>query len=416
MLVFVTNKHGEPLMPCYPRKARLLLKQQQAKVVKQTPFTIQLLHGSTGYKQEVSLGVDQGTKHVGLSATTEKVVLFEGEVKLRTDIQKNLATRSELRKSRRNRKTRYRKARFLNRKKPEGWLAPSVQHKVDSTIRILEKLHEILPIKHISMEVAQFDIQKIKNPSIQGVEYQQGEQLGFWNVREYVFYRDNHTCQHCKGKSKDSILNVHHIESRKTGGDSPDNLITLCETCHHKIHSEGLEYLFQRKRKSLRDATQMTIMRWFIYNKAKSLYPHLQLTYGYITKNTRISNGLEKSHMIDARCISGNPLSRPSTDSYLIKQVRKNNRQLHKAKILKGGVRKNNQAPKFVNGFQLFDKVIFNDQICFIFGRRSSGYFDLRLLDGSIIHRSANSKNLILLEKASTWLIQSVSSSNSSPT
>ena len=123
MFVYVLNQHGEPLMPCSPRKARILLKQKKAKVVKRTPFTIQLLYGSSGYKQPISLGVDAGTKHVGLSATTEKQVLLEGEVQLRTDIQELLATRLQFRRARRNRTTRYRQARFLNRKKrKDGWL------------------------------------------------------------------------------------------------------------------------------------------------------------------------------------------------------------------------------------------------------------------------------------------------------
>ncbi|MCZ0757190.1 RNA-guided endonuclease IscB, partial [Anoxybacillus sp. J5B_2022] len=193
--MYVINKHGNPLMPCSPRKARILLTNKKAKVVKRTPFTIQLLYGSSGYKQPISLGVDAGTKHVGLSATTKNQVLLEAEVQLRTDIQELLATRRQFRRSRRNRNTRDRKARFLNRKKPNGWLAPSIQHKVDRHIKLVKWVHSMLPITHITVEVAQFDTQKIKNPDIQGAAYQQGEQLGFWNVREYVLYRDGHTCQ-----------------------------------------------------------------------------------------------------------------------------------------------------------------------------------------------------------------------------
>ncbi|MGG3841861.1 RNA-guided endonuclease IscB [Anoxybacillus kestanbolensis] len=404
--MYVINKHGNPLMPCSPRKARILLKNKKAKVVKRTPFTIQLLYGSSGYKQPISLGVDTGTKHVGLSATTKNQVLLEAEVQLRTDIQELLATRRQFRRSRRNRNTRYRKARFLNRKKPNGWLAPSIQHKVDSHIKLVKWVHSLLPITHITVEVAQFDTQKIKNPDIQGAAYQQGEQLGFWNVREYVLYRDGHTCQWCKGKSKDPVLNVHHIESRKTGGDSPSNLMTLCKTCHDMIHREGLEHEIQRRFSSLKDASHMTVMRWFIWNGLKKVYRHANITYGYITKCIRIANGLPKSHMVDARCISGNPLAKPSGTVYLLKFVRKNNRQLHKATILKGGKRKSNKAPRFVKGFQLFDKVVYEGKECFIFGRRSSGYFDLRLLDGTKVHASASWKKLKRVEYASTLLIE----------
>src|SRR6266700_1041755 len=132
VFVYVLNCHGQPLMPCSPRKARLLLKAGKVKVVKMVPFTLQLLYGSSGYKQEVSLGVDAGTHHIGVSATTEQVVLFEAEVQPRTDIQELLATRSQFRRARRSRKTRYRQCRFRHRKKRSGWLAPSVQHKVEA--------------------------------------------------------------------------------------------------------------------------------------------------------------------------------------------------------------------------------------------------------------------------------------------
>ena len=406
MFVYVLNKNGQPLMPCSPRKARLLLKSEKAMVVQRTPFTIRLRYGSSGYKQVVSLGVDAGTKHIGVSAATAKRVLYEAEVLLRTDIQDLLATRREFRRARRNRKTRYRKARFLNRRRKERWLAPSIQNKVDTHLKVIGQVAKLLPITSITVEVAQFDTQLLKNPNISGAEYQEGEQLGFWNVREYVLYRDHHTCQWCHGKSGDKILNVHHRESRKTGGDSPNNLVTLCETCHHKIHQEGLEDQVKRKTASLRDATQMTILRWFVYHGIKAEYPDAKLTYGYITKNTRIQSGLEKSHTVDARCISGHPLARPSETTYLIKQVRGQNRQLHKAKILKGGIRKKNKAPRYLFGYQLFDKVRYENQECFIFGRRSSGSFDLRILNGTKVTAGISHKKLMLIERASTMLIQ----------
>lgn len=333
-------------MPCSPRKARLLLKAGKAKIVKMVPFTLQLLYGSSGYKQEVALGIDAGTQHIGVCATTEKTVLFEAEVQPRTDIQELLATRRQFRRARRKRKTRYRQARFQNRKKPQGWLAPSVRHKVDAHLKVIKLVHKLLPVRRITIEVAQFDIQKIRNPDIEGEGYQQGPQLGFWNVREYVLFRDGHACQWCKGKSKDRILNVHHIESRKTGGDRPDNLITLCETCHDLIHRTHQEYKITRKRHGFRDATQMGIIRWKIYEQARASFPHVHLTYGYITKQTRIEHGLEKSHVVDARCISGHPLAASDGTWHLVKFIRRNNRQLHKATIRKGGKRQRNTAPK----------------------------------------------------------------------
>jgi len=225
-------------------------------------------------------------------------------------------------------------------------------------------------------------------------------------VREYVLFRDRHCCQWCFGKSQDKMLNVHHIESRKTGGDSPDNLITLCETCHDLIHRTHQEHKIARKSGGLRDATQMGIIRWRIYNEAKARFPHVHLTYGYLTKQTRISHQLEKSHLLDARCISGNATAKTDGTWYLIKWVRRNNRQLHKATIRKGGKRQRNTAPKYVQGFRLFDCVAYQGQVCFVWGRRSSGYFDLRLLDGTGVHRSASYKKLSLVQKVSVLLVE----------
>ncbi len=160
-----------------------------------------------------------------------------------------------------------------------------------------------------------------------------------------------------------------------------------------------------KRGKSFKDAAFIGIMRWSFYNRLKEIYPNVKMTYGYITKTTRIENNLSKEHRVDARCISENPLVKPLDYCYYIKQVRKHNRQIHKANILKGGKKKLNQAPYEVKGFRLFDKVKYDGKECFIFGRRSSGYFDLRKLDGEIIHRSANYKKIKLLDirKSLLW-------------
>ena len=407
-MVYVISQNGQPLMPTENHaKVRILLKNKKAKVIKRCPFTIQLAYDSTNYTQDITLGVDSGSKHIGLSATTRSKVLFESDVELRNDIVNLLSTRRQNRRTRRNRKTRYRKSRFDNRKRKNGWLVPSIQNKVDSHLTVIRKVHEILPITKIIVEVASFDIQKIKNPMISSTEYQQGEQLDFWNVREYVLFRDGHICQCCKGKSKDKILNVHHIESRKTGGDAPNNLITLCETCHTGYH-KGIVKLPKtiHRGMSFKDATFMGIMRWAFYNKLKEIYSNVNLTYGYITKNTRIKNSLPKEHYTDARCISGNPKAISSGTVYYQKKVRCHNRQIHKNTILKGGIRKRNQAPYDVMGFRLFDIVKWKGQNCFIFGRRSTGRMDLRLLDGTKINASVGYKNLKIIEMRKNYLTE----------
>ena len=409
MLVYVISNDGKPLMPTNRYgKIRRLLKNKQAKVLKRCPFTVQLLYETKNATQPISLGVDAGSKYIGLSATTKDKVLFESVVEVRNDIVNLLSTRRELRRNRRNRKMRYRKSRFYNRvsSKKEGWLPPSIKQKIQTHLTVVDKVCAILPITNITVEVASFDIQKIKNPDIQGEEYQHGGQLGFWNVREYVLWRDNHECQYCHGKSKDNVLNVHHIESRKIGGNSPSNLITLCETCHHKYHNSEIKLNIKRG-KSFRDATFMGIMRWAFYNVLKEKHQNVALTYGYITKNVRIEHNLPKDHFIDARCISGNPKATPLGYVYYQKKVRCHNRQIHKNTILKGGTRKNNQAPFIVKGFRLFDKVLFENKEYFIFGRRTSGFFDIRNLSGDKVNNGSISfKKLALIETKKYYLVE----------
>ena len=395
-MVYVLSIDGQPLMPTDRHgKVRHLLKDGRAEVVKCCPFTIRLLYDSTHYTQDIVLGVDAGSKHIGLSGTTETKELYASDVELRNDIVDLISTRRQNRRFRRNRKTRYRKARFLNRlSDKKDWLAPSIRQKVDTHMTVVSRVCKILPVTKIIVETASFDIQKIKDPDISGTGYQHGEQLDFWNVREYVLFRDGHTCQCCKGKSKDPVLNVHHIESRKTGGDAPNNLITLCETCHKGYHS-GAVQLPKAIHRGMRfkDAAFMGIMRWAFYNKLKEVYEpqdiEIRMTFGYLTKNTRIRHHLPKEHYIDARCISGHPEAIPNNEVFYQKKVRCHNRQIHKNTILKGGIRKRNQTGYLVKGFRLFDKVAYKGREYFIFGRRQSGFFDLRNLSGCKVNKGS---------------------------
>ena len=408
--VFVLNMRGQPLMPCSPPKARKLLRAGKAVPVRRTPFVIQLTVPTGETKQPITLGVDAGYKHVGLSATTAKEELLASEVELRQDVTGLLSDRLALRRARRNRKTRYRAPRFDNRvrSKHKGWLAPSVENRIQAHISRIEAVCRVLPITKIVIETASFDIQKIKNPEVEGTDYQQGDQLGFWNVREYVLFRDGHVCQACKGRSKDLILNVHHIESRKTGGDAPGNLITLCEACHKAYHAGKLKQFSPRRGASFRAETFMGIMRGTVLNRLRERHPELPVTntYGYLTKHKRIVAGLPKTHCADAFCIAG-VLDAKRRGEYLFqKQTRRHNRQIHKLTILKGGVRKRHQAPYLVHGFRLFDKVLCKGEVGFIFGRRSSGAFDVRRLDGTKISAGISYKKLSLLEKRKTFLTE----------
>lgn len=398
MLIYVLDIHGKPLMPtARVGKVRRMLRDGRAVIAGHTPFTIRLAYETTSFVQPVSLGVDTGSVHVGLSATTDDKELYATQIDLRTDIVDNLSTRREARHTRRSR-LRHRAPRFDNRrasKKPD-WLAPSTERKVLSNVRAVTDVTRFLPVSSVTVEVAQFDTQWIKNPGLTGTDYQHGEQLGFWNVREYVLYRDGYRCQYCHGRSKDPVLNVHHVESRKTGGDSPGNLVTLCETCHKAYHKGEIKLPVKRL-SSLRDAAAMTVMRWKVYERLKAaLDVPVRLTYGYVTKHVRIEHGLKKSHVTDARCISGNPTAEPYGTVWRVRQLRRHNRKVMKSNLLKGGRWKRNQAPREIHGFRLFDNVRYNSIPAYVNGRRTTGYFVVKDAEGKVLSNSVSYKQLEL--------------------
>jgi RRXRR protein len=286
MKVLVINKHGQPLMPTSPRRARLLLSSGKAKIVGRDPFTIQLNYGYSGYKQEVTLGIDAGYQHIGFSAITESHELIGGELELLDGVSERITERSKYRRQRRNR-LRHRAPRFDNRIRNSGWLAPSIQHKLDAHLKIVERIKSRLPVTKIIVETANFDIQKIKNPKIEGKQYQEGEQLGYYNLTCYIRHRDGYKCQNhnCKGKSE--ILQIHHIGYWKTQPDRsnrPGNLITLCEKCHVPANHEKGKFLFgwEPKVKSFKAETFMST----IYQKLLGIL-NAEQTYGYETKYNR---------------------------------------------------------------------------------------------------------------------------------
>lgn len=401
-MIYVRSKEGSVLMPT-ERGGRIgyLLRHGKAHVVSRVPFVVQLDYDSTTYTQDVSLGIDAGSKHVGVSASSEKKEMLAAQVELRSDIVNLLSTRRELRQTRRNRKTRYRKARFDNRKKKDGWLAPSVEQKIESHLKVIRLVHKLLPITKTTIEVAQFDAQKIKNPDINCEDYQQGEQMGFWNVREYVLARDGHKCVHCKGKSKDPILNVHHLESRKTGGNSPSNLVTLCETCHNAYHRGEFDLKIKRG-STLRDAAVMNIMRWTVYERANLEFGNVHLTYGYVTKHTRIENGITKTHAADAFCIAKNIHAMRLSSFFMCRCVPRHTRALHVANPRKGGIRRSCIASHKIgkSRFQRYDMIRWMGKECFIFGS-TCGRPVLRDIEGVKMHEntSVNIKTIKFLRR-----------------
>lgn len=337
--VFVLNKDEKPLMPTEKYgKVRRLLKNGQAEIYSHEPFAIKLLYDIPEFIQPITLGVDSGYSFIGISALTIKEELFGAELELRNDIKSLMDAKAMYRNQRRSR-LRYREPRFDNRCRKDNWLPPSTQHKFDTHIKIIDNLVKLLPINKIIIETANFDIQKINNPTISGAEYQQGEQLGFWNVREYVLSRDDHKCQNpnCKHKAdKNPILNVHHIIYRSNGGtDKPNNLITLCDKCHTPKNHKEAGFLFNwmengYKTKGFKDSTFMNIIKSRILNELKVKYPNVKIenTFGYITKANRINNNIDKTHHHDAFVIAGGTNKSNINDCVNLKRERRNNRSL----------------------------------------------------------------------------------------
>jgi len=415
MLVFVKNKHGEKLMPCKPSKARKLLKQNKAKIVQYEPFTIQLLHGSSGYKQPVDIGIDLGAKHVGVAIQSGNKVISKGEIELRNDIKSNIDTRRIYRKSRRNRKTRYRKPRFDNRKRPNDWLPPSIQSRIDNTFHWIDKFISLVPNPNLNIEVGKFDVQKMINPEIEGVDYQQGQTYGYYNVRYYVLARDNYTCQVCKKKGK--ILQTHHIIYKSHGGsDRTDNLITVCTDCHtHENHQkDGIFHKWMinnKKIPSYKEIPFMNIIRQRVFKK----YPNANIVYGSWTTPRRKELGLEKTHYNDALVISGIEKDFiDNTSIFKIKQFRKKKRSLHEATARKGRKepnrtqKRNNKNTKYSKGYHLNDKVKVFDKVGFISGFTTGGCY-VKDIEGNYItipnknYKQVGFKNLELVSHNNNW-------------
>jgi len=325
-IVYVLNKRGNPLMPTTQQKANMMLKQKKAKVVKRSPFTIQLNYATGEATHPITLGIDSGYKWIGFSATTDAKELISGELKLRTDIVKKIEERKMYRRGRRN-KLWYRQPRFLNRtgSKKKGWLTPSINHKLDTHNRLINKIKSILPVSKVVVEVASFDTQRMMNPEINGIEYQQGELQGY-EIREYLLEKFDRTCVYC-GK-KDVPLQIEHIIPKsREGSNRVSNLTISCEKCNLKKNNMtakefGFPKIQEQAKKSLKATAFMNIVKKRLVEKIGCEY-----TYGYITKYNRIRQGLEKSHINDAFVISGGTIQKRN-NYFAVSQTRRNNRCL----------------------------------------------------------------------------------------
>lgn len=362
-------------MPCSQRKARLLLKQKKAKIVGYKPFTIQLCYATGEAKQAITIGVDEGARHVGIAIVSQNKVLAKGEVELRQDVHSLLLTRAQYRRGRRYRKTRYRKARFLNRRKPEGWLPPSIRAKLEANFVWIDKFCNLVPNPKLSIEVGKFDAARMINPEIQGVDYQHGQTYSYYDVRYFVFARDEYTCQVCKKKNK--VLHTHHIIYRSEGGtDRADNLITVCTDCHTgKAHKPGgILYNWMKEHKKVKQYKEpafMNVLRLRTFTR----YSEAEITYGSETSPRRKELGLEKTHYNDAIAITGvESVKENLCEWFRIKQFRKKKRSLHEAIPRKGRKlpnttqKRNAKNTKEFRGWYLNDEIVYQGEHGWISG------------------------------------------------
>jgi 5-methylcytosine-specific restriction endonuclease McrA len=350
MKVFVVNKDGRPLMPTTPRKARILLETGKARIIGRDPFTIQLIYGSAGYVQPITLGIDTGYLTIGFSAVSVKEELIGGELSLLPSVSERLTERRKYRLGRRNR-LRHRASRFDNRRRPAGWLAPSIQHKLDAHIKLVERIKSRLPISKVIVETASFDIQKINNPEIEKAGYQTGEQMGYHNLTAYIRHRDGYKCQNPECNSKPSTpTQIHHLgywKSNPDRSDRPANLITLCVKCHTPVnHKQGkLLHGWKAHVKSFKPETFMTT----IYRRLLNVLGSGE-AFGFETKFKREEQKLEKSHHNDAFVIAGGT-NQFRSETLVLEQIRCNKRsmeQFYDAKYI------DTRTGEKVSGSQLF--------------------------------------------------------------
>ena len=375
MFVYVLDMNGQPLMPTSRfGKVRRLLRDNKAKVVKRCPFTIRLLYEpETKIVQEVVLGVDTGSKHVGVACVGNDKVLYQSQVELRDDIKRKMDRRRTFRRNRRNRKTRYRKPRFLNRRNSirKDRYCPTVISKCYGHEREIEFCKKILPIKDTVLETGKFDTQLMEKPWLQEHKwaYQKGVNYGYANAREHALVRDSYTCQ-CCGK-KNCRVEVHHIVFRRnSGSDDLENLITLCEDCHKAVHSGEIDLKLKGKRRgTLRYATQMSVIRNMLLKK----YPNAIETYGFVTKVNRENLVIGKDHYIDACVIASGGLEFEQCDILYHKKC-----VPVQSRVLTKGIRSEKRLPVGkVHGFKRYDKVEYLGITCFVNSRRVGGNFTL---------------------------------------
>lgn len=366
--VLVVDKNKDPLMPCHPARARKLLKKGRAAVLRRYPFTIIILDREGGETQETQVKVDPGAKTTGIAIVRNgkngRRVVWAAELTHRGfAIKDALEKRRAIRRTRRNRKTRYRKPRFDNRgNKGKGWLPPSLMSRVHNIETWVLRLSRLAPVSALSMELVRFDTQLMQNPKVSGVEYQQGTLAGY-EVREYLLEKYGRKCCYCG--CKDVPLQIEHIISKANGGSNRiDNLCIACEKCNQKkgrmnADEFGYPHIQAQARRSMRDTAAVNATRWRLYETLQAIGLPVEVGTGGRTKYNRSLIDAPKAHWIDAACVgkSGEYIYLdPTLQPLLIKAVGRQSRQMCRMNKY-GFPRTKPKQNRMVKGFQSGDIV-----------------------------------------------------------
>ena len=379
MKVFVLSRSGKPLMPTTPRRARIFLKTRRARVVTREPFTIQLRFETTTHIQPVTVGVDTGSQTVGLAATMNKQVVFQAEMRLRTDTSGKLIQRRQYRRTRRSRKTRYRPPRWANRRRPSGWLPPSLQARANATVKAVRFVASALPISQINVEIGSFDTQNMQNPEVSGISYQQGQLQGYL-LREYLLAKWQRRCAYCQ--TSGVPLQVEHLIPKSRGGsDRASNLVIACDACNKRKGTRtaeefGYPEIQAQARVPFKDAAHVSSIKTAIVKPLAQQFgsERVAVTYGFETKYQRIQVlNLPKSHANDAVAIACEigEIVKPGSNVYQIRCIGRGNYQLYNGKRSEHKV----WAPKKLHGWKLYELVEAKGQRGYIGGRRVKGAF-----------------------------------------
>lgn len=346
----VVDKDDKPCCPISNGKSGYLLRNKKAEIINHDPLVIKRIdnyYADKEIRDIFELKMDSGYLNIGFSVSDNNHEYLAGQVNLLNGMSERLTNRNSYRRTRRSR-LRYRKNKDMDYKtvnnptykngNEDGWFAPSIQHKIDSHIRLVNKIASWIPIDKVIVEVAKFDIQMIKAMSngkiISGKDYQNGEMKGFENSAAYVRDRDNHTCRLCGAKK--CQIQVHHILPRANGGsDKPSNLISLCGNCHGKVHENHNDnplFIELQKMKisdNYKDSTYMNLVRWNLYEQLNENF-ETEIAYGYETKIARRYAGFPKFHYTDAVCIKGFKDTTLTKSIYIVEQKRCNNRSMER--------------------------------------------------------------------------------------